>query len=155
MSETTGGKRSIEELEAAVLRSLDRYFEACRGEVEDSKGRAGAGFKKYEEAQRQLADAEQELEELRHRTAALKAEALDAVTGGSEASDLKEGISELQEEADVLAKAEEAEERLWLAQQNFDGGPRKGRRRSRRHRAARSGGDRRLQRPTGPAFCGG
>jgi chromosome segregation ATPase len=129
MSETTGSERSIEELEDAILMALDHYFEVRRGEVEQSKQRAGSGFGDYEEARRKLAEVEQELEELRRRTEELKAEALGAVIGDEEAFELEEEVSELQEEVSALADAEraalkrkkEAEERLWRAEQAFEG----------------------------------
>ncbi len=128
MSETTGAKGPAEELEAEVFRALDRYFEIRLREVEDSKKRiGGAQFRAYEEARRQLAQAEQELEQIQYRTAELKAQALDTVVGSSAVSDLEEGVSELQEELGELADAEqsalrrkrEAEERLRRTEQDF------------------------------------
>jgi hypothetical protein len=65
-------------------------------------------------------EAEQELEQIRQRTAELKGEAVDAIVGTSEASELEEGVSELEPELGELAEAEQsalgrkkdAEERL-------------------------------------------
>jgi chromosome segregation ATPase len=129
MSNSTGGERPVEELEAAVLVALDRYFEVRRTEVEKRKERAGAGFPEYEEARRQLVEAEQELEELRRSTAELRTDALGAVTGSVEATELEQEVSELQEEVSELADAEktalkrkrEAEERLRRAERAIDG----------------------------------
>ena len=120
MSETTGAKDPVEEFEAEVFRALDRYFEVRRREVEESIKRAGTEFKNFEEARRQLMQAEQELEQIWHRTAELKGETLHTVVESSAASELQEGISELQTELAELAEAEqsalerkmEAEERL-------------------------------------------
>ena len=130
MSETTGGQRSIEELEDAILMALDHYFEVRRSEVEESKERAGAsGFEEYEEARGKLAEAEQELAEFLRSTAELKAEALSAIMRGEEASELEEEVSKLQEEISELADAQrialerkkEAEERLRWLEQAFEG----------------------------------
>jgi hypothetical protein len=96
MSEATGFKDSIEESEAEVLQALDRYFEVRRHELEDSKKRAGSEYEKFEEARRQLMGAEQELEQIQRRTAYLKGEALNTVMESSEASELEEGVTELQ-----------------------------------------------------------
>jgi myosin heavy subunit len=121
MSEPTGAEGPIEEFEAELFRSLDRYFEVRRREVEESIERVGAEFKKFQEARRQLMEAEQELEQIQQRTAELKEEALDAIVESSEASELEEGVSELETaELSELAEAEqralgrkrEAEERL-------------------------------------------
>ncbi len=90
MNETTGGERSIAELEAAVLGALDLYFEARLREVAGSPRRVGSAVEAYEEARRQLAEAEELLEGIRHRTEELKAGAVDAVVVGSEASELGE-----------------------------------------------------------------
>ena len=65
-------------------------------------------------------EAEQELEQIRQRTAELKGEAVNAIVGTSEASELEEGVSELEPELGELAEAEQsalgrkkdAEERL-------------------------------------------
>jgi chromosome segregation ATPase len=131
MSEITGGKRSIDELEDEILVALDHYFELRRSEVEEKKGSAGgdSGFGEYEEARRQLAEVEQELDELRRRTVELKAEALGAVMSDEKASELEEEVSELQEEVSELTDAErtalerkkEAEERLRRLEQAFEG----------------------------------
>jgi DNA repair exonuclease SbcCD ATPase subunit len=119
MSEPTGAKGPLEEFENEIFRALDRYFEVRRRELEESKERAGTEFKNFEEA-RQLIQAEQELEQIRHRTEELKWEALNTVVGSSEASELEEDVSELQKELGELAEVEqsalgrkrEAEERL-------------------------------------------
>jgi hypothetical protein len=121
MSEPTGAEGPIEELETELFRSLDRYFEVRRREVEESIERVGTEFKNFQEARRQLMEAEQELEQIQQRTAELKGEALNAIVESSEASELEEGVSELETaELSELAEAEqsalgrkrEAEERL-------------------------------------------
>jgi chromosome segregation ATPase len=120
MSEPTGAKGPLEEFENEIFRALDRYFEVRRRELEASKERAGTEFKNFEEARRQLIQAEQELEQIRHRTEEPKVEALNTVVGSSEASELEEEVSELQKELGELAEVEqsalgrkrEAEERL-------------------------------------------
>ena len=120
MSEPTRAEGTIEQLETELFRALDRYFEVRRREVEESIQRAGTEFKNFEEARRQLVEAEQELEQIRQRTAELKGEAVDAIVGTSEASELEEGVSELEPELGELAEAEQsamgrkkdAEERL-------------------------------------------
>ncbi len=120
MSEPAGAEGPIEEFETELFRALDRYFEVRRREVEESIERAGPEFKNFEEARRQLMEAERELEQIRHRTAELKGEALNTIVEGSEASELEEGLSELEPELGELAEAEQsalgrmrdAEERL-------------------------------------------
>jgi DNA repair exonuclease SbcCD ATPase subunit len=122
MSEPTGAEGPIEEFETELFRSLDRYFEVRRREVEESIERAGTEFKNFEEARRQLVEAEKELEQIQQRTAELKGEALNAIVESSEPSELEEGVSELETELSELALAEaeqsalgrkrEAEERL-------------------------------------------
>jgi hypothetical protein len=121
MSEPTGAEGPIEELETELFRSLDRYFEVRRREVEESIERVGTQFKNFQEARRQLMEAEQELEQIQQRTAELKGEALNAIVESSEASELEEGVSELETaELSELAEAEqsalgrkrEAEEKL-------------------------------------------
>ena len=120
MSEPTGAKGPIEEVETELFRSLDRYFEVRRREVEQSIERAGTEFKDFQEARRQLVEAEKELEQIQQRTAELKGEAFNAIVESSEASELEEGVSELETEVSELAEAEqsalgrkrEAEERL-------------------------------------------
>jgi hypothetical protein len=121
MSEPTSAEGPIEEFETELFRSLDRYFEVRRREVEESIERASTEFKNFEEAQRQLVEADKELEQIQQRTAELKGEALNAIVGSSEASELEEGVSELETELiSELAEAEqsalgrkrEAEERL-------------------------------------------
>jgi len=121
MSEPTGAEGPIEGFETELFRSLDRYFEVRRREVEESIERAGTEFKNFQEARRQLMEAEKELEQIQQRTAELKGEALNAIVESSEASELEEGVSELETELiSELAEAEqsalgrkrEAEERL-------------------------------------------
>jgi chromosome segregation ATPase len=120
MSEPTRAEGTIERLETELFRALDRYFEVRRREVEESIERAGTEFKNFNEARRQLMEAEQELEQIRQRTAELKGEAVNAIVGTSEASELEEGVSELEPELGELAEAEQsalgrkkdAEERL-------------------------------------------
>jgi DNA repair exonuclease SbcCD ATPase subunit len=120
MSEPTRAEGTIERLETELFRALDRYFEVRRREVEESIQRAGSEFKNFDEARRQLVEAEQELEQIRQRTAELKGEAVNAIVGTSEASELEEGVSELEPELGELAEAEQsalgrkkdAEERL-------------------------------------------
>src|SRR5918995_7002605 len=123
MSEPTGAKGPIEEVETELFRSLERYFEVRRSEVEESIERAGTEFKNFEEARRQLIEAEQELEQIQQRMAELKGEALNAIVESSEVAELEEGVSEVSEletELSELAEAEqsalgrkrEAEERL-------------------------------------------
>jgi hypothetical protein len=121
MSESTGAEGPIEEFETELFRSLDHYFEVRRREVEQSIERAGTEFNNFQEARRQLMEAEQELEQIQQRTAELKGEALNAIVESSEASELEEGVSELETaELSELAEAEqsalgrkrEAEERL-------------------------------------------
>src|SRR5215203_5877035 len=121
MSESTGAEGPIEEFETKLFRSFDRYFELRRREVEESIERVGTEFKNFQEARRQLVEAEQELEQIQQRTAELKGEALNAIVESSEASELEEGVSELETaELSELAEAEqsalgrkrEAEERL-------------------------------------------
>ena len=123
MSEPTSAEGPIEEFETELFRSLDRYFEVRRREVEQSIERASTEFKNFEEARRQLVEAEKELEQIQQRTAELKGEALNAIVESSETSELEEGvsgISELETELSELTEAEqsalerkrEAEERL-------------------------------------------
>jgi chromosome segregation ATPase len=123
MSEPTGAEGPIEEFETELFRSLDRYFEVRRREVEESIERASSEFKNFEEARRQLVEAEKELEQIQQRTAELKGEALNAIVESSETSELEEGVSgvsELETELNELAEAEqsalgrkrESEERL-------------------------------------------
>ena len=124
MSEPTGAEGPIEEFETELFRSLDRYFEVRRREVEESIERVGTEFKNFQEARRQLMEVEQELEQIQQRTSELKGEALNAIVESSETSGLEEGVSgesELETELSELAEAEqsalgrkrEAEERLW------------------------------------------
>jgi chromosome segregation ATPase len=120
MSEPTGAEGPIEELETELFRSLERYFEVRRREVEESIERAGTDFNNFQHARRQLVEAEKELEQIQQRTEELKGEALNAIVESSEASELEEGVSDLETELSELAVAEqnvlgrqrEAEERL-------------------------------------------
>ena len=120
MSEPTGAEGPIEEFETELFRFLDRYFEVRRRELKESIERAGTEFKDFQEARRQLVEAEKELEQIQQRTAELKGEAFNAIVESSEASELEEGVSELETEISQLAEAEqsalgrkrEAEERL-------------------------------------------
>ena len=121
MSEPTGTEGPIEEFETELFRSLERYFEVRRREVEESIERAGTDFNNFQEARRQLVEAEKELEQIQQRTVELKGEALNAIVESREASELEEGVSELETELiSELAEAEqsalgrkrEAEERL-------------------------------------------
>ena len=129
MSETTGAKDPIENLEADVFRALDRYFEARLREVASNPKGVGGAVEIYEAARRQLAEAEEELEGIRHRTEELKASTMDAVVGSSDAAELGEEISEVQEELRDLTQAEEsaqrrkedAEETLRRAEVDFEG----------------------------------
>ena len=120
MSEPAGAEGPIEEFEIELFRALDRYFEVRRREVEQSLQRAGTEFNNFEQARRQLSEAEQELEQIRHRTADLKGEVLNNIVEGSEASELEEGMSGSETEFGELAEVEQsalgrkrdAEERL-------------------------------------------
>src|SRR5829696_6497266 len=103
MSEPTGAKGPIEEFETELFRSLDRYFEVRRREVEESIERAGTEFKNFEEARRQLMEAEQELEQIQQRTAELKGEASNAIVERSELAEAEES---------ALGRKREAEEML-------------------------------------------
>jgi hypothetical protein len=111
MSESTGAEGPIEEVETELFRSLDRYFEVRRREVEQSIERAGTEFKNFQEARRQLVEAEQELEQIQQRTEELKGEALNAIGESSDSSDLEESVSwvsELETELSELAEAEQS-----------------------------------------------
>jgi predicted nucleic acid-binding Zn-ribbon protein len=129
MYETTGGERSVEELEAAVLRALDLYFEARLREIRGIPKSVGPAVEAYEEARRQLAEAEEELEAIRHRTEELKAGTVEAVVGSGEPSELGKEISELQQEVRDLTQAEktaqrrkeDAEETLRRVELEFEG----------------------------------
>ena len=129
MYETTGGARSAEELEAEVLGALDLYFEARLRELAGNPKRVGPAVETYEEARRRLAEAEEELEGIRHRAEELKAGTVDAVVGSSDASELGEEISEVQEELRDLTQAEQsaqrrkedAEEALRRVEVDFEG----------------------------------
>jgi exonuclease VII large subunit len=104
----TDAEGPIEEFEAELFRALDRYFEVRRREVEQSIERAGTDYKNFEEARRRLVEAEKELEQIQQRTAELKGEALNTIVESSEASELEEGVSELETELSELAEAEQS-----------------------------------------------
>ncbi len=112
MSNATGTKGSMEDAEAEVLRALDRYFEVRRQELKEGKKRAGSEYENFEEARRQLVRAEQELEQIQRRTAELKGEALNTVMESREASELEEGVTELQSLQKELGDLAEAEQRV-------------------------------------------
>lgn len=128
MSQTTDSQKPIEELESAVLGALELYFEALRREIENSRLKVGPRIEEYEEARRQLAEAEARLEELRYATAELQSEAVDTILGSSGASEIAEEVAELRHDTRDLAEAEkaalerkeEAEERLRQLKVNFD-----------------------------------
>jgi predicted nucleic acid-binding Zn-ribbon protein len=129
MSDTTGANGPIEEFEADVFRALDRYFEARLREFASNPKGVGGAVEIYEAARRQLAEAEEELEGIRHRTDELKASTMEAVVGSSDAGELGEEISEVQEELRDLTQAEksaqrrkeDAEETLLRVGVEFDG----------------------------------
>lgn len=108
MSEPTGAEGPIEEFEIEVFKALDRYFELRRCQVEQSIERAGTEYKNFQEARRQLMEAEQELDPIRHRTAELKGEAMNTLVEGSEATELEEGMSRLEKELAELAGLEQS-----------------------------------------------
>ena len=112
MSEPASAEGPIEEFEIEVFKALDRYFEVRRREVEQSieKGieKAGTEYKNFEQARRQLMEAEQKLEQIRHRTAELKGEVMNALVEGSEATELEEGMSGLEKELAELAELEQS-----------------------------------------------
>ena len=120
MSEPTGAEGPIEECEAELFRALDRCFEVRRREVEENIERAGTEYKNFQEARRQLMEAEKELEQIHQRTAELKGEVMNTLVEGSEATELEEGMSGLEKELAELAELEQsalgrkkdAEERL-------------------------------------------
>src|SRR3712207_9539351 len=93
MSETTGANGPIEDFEADVFRALDRYFEARIREVAGNPKRVGPAVEAYEEARRQLGEAEEELERIHHRTEELKAGTVAGVVGRSGGAGLGEGKS--------------------------------------------------------------
>ena len=129
MSETTGAKDPIENLEADVFGALGRYFEARLREVASNPKGVGGEVESYEAARRQLAGAEEELEGILHRTEELKRSTMDAVVGSSDAAELGEEISEVHEELRDLTQAEEsaqrrkedAEETLRRTEVDFEG----------------------------------
>ena len=104
----TGAEDPIEEFETELFRALDRYFEVRRREVEESIERASTEFKNFEEARRQLMEAEQELEQIQQRTAELKGEAMNTLVEGCEATELEEGMSGLEKELAELAELEQS-----------------------------------------------
>jgi DNA repair exonuclease SbcCD ATPase subunit len=131
MHERTGSESSVEELEAAVLGTLDLYFEARLREIAQAPRKVGPAVEAYEGARRRLAEAEEELETIRRRKQQIKTSTVDAAVGDSGASELGEQLSELQEEVGGLTKAEEAaqgqmeaaEEALRRAELGFEGDP--------------------------------
>jgi chromosome segregation ATPase len=108
MSEPASAEGPIEEFEIEVFKVLDRYFELRRREVEQSIERAGTEFKNFQEARRQLMEAEQELEQIRLRTAELKGEAMNTLVESSEATELEERMSGLEKELAELAELEQS-----------------------------------------------
>ena len=112
MSEPASAEDLIEEFEIEVFKALDRYFEVRRREVEQSIEKsiekAGTEYKNFEQARRQLMEAEQKLEQIRHRTAELKGEVMNALVEGSEATELEEGMSGLEKELAELAELEQS-----------------------------------------------
>ena len=108
MSEPATAEGPIEKFEIEVFKALDRYFEVRRCEVEQSIERAGTEYKNFQEARRQLMEAEQELEPIRHRTAELKGEAMNTLVEGSEATELEEGMSGMEKELAELAELEQS-----------------------------------------------
>jgi hypothetical protein len=111
MSEPASAEGPIEKFEIEVFKALDRYFEVRRREVEQSIERAGTEFKNFQEARRQLVEAEMELEQIQQRTAELKGEALNAIVESSEVAELEEGVSgvsELETELSELAELEQS-----------------------------------------------
>jgi predicted RNase H-like nuclease (RuvC/YqgF family) len=108
MSEPASAEGPIEEFEIEVFKALDRYFEVRRHEVEQSIERAGTEYKNFQEARRQLMEAEQELEQIQQRTAELKGEVMNTLVEGSEATELEEGMSGLEKELAELAELEQS-----------------------------------------------
>jgi chromosome segregation ATPase len=108
MSEPASAEGPIEEFEIEVFKVLDRYFEVRRREVEQSIERAGTEFKNFQEARRQLMEAEQELEQIQQRTAELKGEAMNTLVESSEATELEERMSGLEKELAELAELEQS-----------------------------------------------
>lgn len=127
MSVADGGERSKRVLEDKVLEALSDYFAVQRRDLEESKRKAGSGFAEYEEARRQVVEAEEQLAEIRHAMAQLRAEAVDTIIGGDEASELEREVSSLQQDIHELAEAEkaalrrkeEAEEKLRRAEDHY------------------------------------
>lgn len=116
--------RSNSSIEAKVLEALTDYFEAQQREIEEKKKKAGSGFAEYEAARRQVAYADEQLNEVRRTMAELQVDAVDALVGGEEASELEREVDALQQAVRELAEAEqaalkskeEAEERLRRAE---------------------------------------
>jgi chromosome segregation ATPase len=80
-------------------------FDAARSSRAE---RAGTDYKNFEEARRRFVEAEMELEQIQQRTEELKGQALNAIVESSEASELEEGVSELETELSELAEAEQS-----------------------------------------------
>jgi hypothetical protein len=108
MSEPASAEGPIEEFEIEVFKALDRYFEVRRREIEESIERTGTEYKNFQEARRQLMEADQELEQIRHRTAELRGEAMNTLVEGSEATELEVGMSGLEKELAELAELEQS-----------------------------------------------
>ncbi|MBD0327769.1 MAG: hypothetical protein ICV68_15140 [Pyrinomonadaceae bacterium] len=108
MSESAGAEGPIQEFEIEIFRALDRYFEVRRRELEESIERAGTEYKNFQEARRQLMEAEKELEQIQNRTAELKGEAMNNIMEGTEATELEEGMSGLETEFGELAEVEQS-----------------------------------------------
>ena len=108
MSEPASAEGPIEELEIEVFKALERYFEVRRREVEQSIERAGTEYKNFQQARRQLVEAEMELEQIQNRTTELKGEAMNTLVEGSEATELEEGMSGLEKELAELAELEQS-----------------------------------------------
>src|SRR5215211_7359272 len=105
MSESTGAEGPIEEVETELFRSFDRYFELRRREVEESIERVGTEFKNFQEARRQLVEAEKELEQSALGRKREAEERLRSLTGQDIGEQLAEASSGLA--AVALAKVEE------------------------------------------------
>ena len=108
MSEATGDRKRIEELEAAVFEALDHYFEARQREVAESKETEGTELVRHEELRRQLAEAEGKLLEVHARLEELQLRASSALIQSREASELEEEVSALQAEIHELTEVEKA-----------------------------------------------
>jgi archaellum component FlaC len=89
----------------------------------------GPAVESYEEARKQLAEAEEELERIRGRAKELNASTVEALAQGTNASELGNEISELQgevrdliqEEKTAQRRKEVAEESLRRVELDFEG----------------------------------